>query len=189
MSEGFHVHGPHDHEVEHKAHSGDSFAGRVAVMTAILATVGARISYQGGATQNAALLFKNEAAIKKTEASDQWNFYQAKSNKQNLAELGATLTTGKVSDDYRAEVDRYKKEKEKIMVDANALEQASREADGKSDESMHRHHRWAQSMALIQVAIALAAITLLTKKKWLQWMAYAAGLGSLAIAALALAHI
>ena len=102
MSEGFHVHGPHDHEVEHKAHSGDTFAARIAVMTAMLATVGALISYQGGATQNAALLFKNEAAIKKTEASDQWNFYQAKSSKQNLAELGATLTTGKTSDDYRA---------------------------------------------------------------------------------------
>ncbi len=189
MSEGFHVHGPHDHEVEHQAHSGDSFAGRVAVMTAILATVGALISYQGGATQNAALLFKNEAAIKKTEASDQWNFYQAKSSKQNLAELGATLTTGKVSDDFRAEVDRYKKEKEKIMADAKVLEQASKDADARSEESMHQHHRWAQSMALIQVAIALAAITLLTKKKWLQWMAYGAGLGSLVVAGLALAHI
>jgi hypothetical protein len=189
MSEGFHVHGPHDHEVEHKAHSGDPFAARVAVMTAILATVGALISYQGGATQNAALLFKNEAAIKKTEASDQWNFYQAKSNKQNLAELGATLTTGKAADDYRAEVDRYKKEKEKIMADAKALEQASRDADGKSDESMHLHHRWAQSMALIQIAIALAAITLLTRQKWLQWMAYGAGVGSLVVAALAFAHV
>ena len=143
MSEGFHVHGPHDHEVEHKEHSGDPMAARVAVMTAILATIGALISYQGGATQNAALLYKNEAAIKKTEASDQWNFYQAKSNKQNLAELGATLATGKASDDYRTEVERYKKEKEKIMADARALEQASRDADTKSDESMHVHHRWA----------------------------------------------
>ena len=189
MSEGFHVHGPHDHQVEHQAHSGDHFAGRVAVMTAILATVGALISYQGGATQNAALLFKNEAAIKKTEASDQWNFYQAKSNKQNLAELGSTLTTGKVSDDYRTEVERYKKEKDKIMADAKALEQASRDADGKSEESMHLHHRWAQSMALIQIAIALAAITLLTRQKWLQWMAYGAGIGALVVAGLAFAHI
>ena len=189
MSEGFHVHGPHDHEVEHQAHSGDPMAARVAVMTAILATIGALISYQGGATQNAALLYKNEAAIKKTEASDQWNFYQAKSNKQNLAELGATLATGKASDDYRTEVERYKKEKEKIMADAKALEQASRDADTKSDESMHVHHRWAQSMALIQIAIALAAITLLTRQKWLQWMAYGAGIGSLVIAALAFAHI
>ena len=189
MSEGFHVHGPHDHQVEHQAHSGDSFAGRIAVMTAILATVGALISYQGGATQNAALLFKNEAAIKKTESSDQWTFNQAKSNKQNLAELGATLTAGKVADDYRTEVERYKKEKEKIMADAKALEQASKDADARREESMHLHHRWAQSMALIQVAIALAAITLLTKRKWLQWMAYGAGIGSLIIAALAFAHI
>ena len=170
MSEGFHVHGPHDHEVEHKAHSGDPMAARVAVMTAILATIGALISYQGGATQNSALLYKNEAAIKKTEASDQWSFYKA-------------------SDDYRAEVERYKNEKEKIMADAKALEQASRDADAKSEESMHLHHRWAQSMALIQIAIALAAITLLTRQKWLQWMAYGAGIGSLAVAALAFAHV
>jgi hypothetical protein len=183
------VHGPHDHEVEHKAHSGDLFAARIAVMTAILATVGALISYQGGATQNAALLFKNEAAIKKTEASDQWAYYQAKGNKQNLAELGATLTTGKTSDDFRQEVDRYKAEKEKIMVEAKAFDSASKEADAKSENSMHEHHRWAQSMALIQVAIALAAITLLTRQKWLQWMAYGAGIGSLAVAALAFAHI
>jgi hypothetical protein len=53
---GFHVHGPHDHELEHVAQSGhgnnDNFAGRIAVMTAIMATVGALFSYQGGATQS-----------------------------------------------------------------------------------------------------------------------------------------
>ena len=63
------------------------------------------------------------------------------------------------------------------------------DADAKSDESMHLHHRWAQSMALIQIAIALAAITLLTRQKWLQWMAYGAGIGSLVVAAFAFAHI
>ena len=66
-SEHFHVHGAHEHEVEHKAHAGDSCAARVAVMTAVLATIGALMSYQGGATQNDALLFKSEAAIRKTE--------------------------------------------------------------------------------------------------------------------------
>src|SRR3569623_699131 len=89
MSEGgFHVHGPHDHELEHAAQGhGDSFSNRNTVTTAILATVGAFFGYMGGATQNDAAMFKNNAAIKKTEASNQWNYYQAKSNKQNLAEL------------------------------------------------------------------------------------------------------
>jgi soluble lytic murein transglycosylase-like protein len=106
MSEGFHVHGPHDHEAEHRAQH-DPFAGRIAVMTAIFATVGAFMGYMGGATQNAALLYKNESAIRRTEASDQWNFYQAKSNKQNLAELGATLTSGELQARYAKEVERY----------------------------------------------------------------------------------
>src|SRR5574343_1551607 len=85
---GFHVHGPHDHELEHAAHHADkdSFAGTIAVMTAILATIGALFAYMGGATQANAGLFKNNAAIKKTEASNQWNYYQAKSSKQNLYE-------------------------------------------------------------------------------------------------------
>ena len=70
---GFHVHGPHDHAVEHAAEHGnnDGFAGSIAVATAILATVGALFSYMGGATQANAGLFKNNAAIKKTEAGNQ----------------------------------------------------------------------------------------------------------------------
>ncbi len=92
MSDGhFHVHGPHDHEVEHQAHAGDSFAGTHRRHDRDPRHDRRADELQGGATQNDALLFKNEAAIRKTEASDQWNFYQAKSNKQNLAELGATL--------------------------------------------------------------------------------------------------
>ena len=91
-------------------------------MTAIFATIGALFGYMAGATQNDALLFKNEAAIRRTEASDQWNFYQAKSSKQNLAELGATLTAGEQQAKYQKEADRYKKEKDDIMVDAKKLE-------------------------------------------------------------------
>src|SRR3974377_185349 len=121
MSEGFHVHGPHDHGVEHAAEHRDPFAGRIAVMTAIFATIGAMFGYMGGATQNDALMYKNEAAIRKTEASDQWNFYQAKSSKQNLAELGAALTTGEQQARYQSEVARYKNEKDEIMPEAKKL--------------------------------------------------------------------
>src|SRR5438046_7599318 len=123
MSEDtFHVHGPHDHELEHAAHSRDPFAGRIAVMTAIFATVGALFGYMSGATQNDALLYKNDAAIKKTEASDQWNFYQAKSSKQNLAELGAVLATGEPAEKFRAEAKRYSDEKAEIMKEAKKIE-------------------------------------------------------------------
>ena len=39
---------------------------------------------------------------------------------------------------------------------------------------MHVHHRWAQATTLIQIAIALAAITILTRNRGLQYVAYRA---------------
>ncbi len=165
---GFHVHGPHDHEVEHVAqHGGDTFTSRLAVLTAILSTVGAIFGYMGGHSQNSALLFKNEAAIQKTSASNQWNYYQAKSNKQNLAELSVTLTTGEAQEKFKQAVERYKKEKDEIKAEADKLEEAAKEADHKSEAEMHVHERWALATTLLQIAIALSAITLLTRKRWL----------------------
>jgi hypothetical protein len=179
---GFHVHGPHDHEVEHVAHhGGDHFTARVAVLTAVLSTIGAIFGYLGGHSQNAALLYKNEAAIQKTSASNQWNYYQAKSNKQNLAELSITLTSGEAREKYAQEVERYKKEKQEIKVEADKLEAVAREADHKSEVEMHVHERWALATTLLQVAIAMAAITLLTRKRWMLFGVYgAAGFGLLA---------
>lgn len=186
---GFHVHGPHDHAVEHEAQHGDAFAARIAVVTAILATVGALFAYQAGATQNDALLHKNEAAIRKTEASDQWNFYQAKSGKQNLAELGAALASGETAERMKREAERYKAEKAEIQKVAERLEAEGKAANERSEASMHVHHRWAQAMTLVQVAISLAAITLLTRRRWLQYAAYGTGAAGGVLALLAALHV
>lgn len=197
---GFHVHGPHDHELEHAAQGGhgehDShekgggMIAQIAVITAIIATVGAIFAYMGGATQANAGLYKNNAAIKKTEASNQWNFFQAKSTKQSLAEVSRDLTT--VDGDkakYQAKIDRYEKEKNDIKVAAEKLESEAATWDKSSDEQMHQHHRWAQATTVLQVSIALAAIALLTRKKWLEYGMFGlAGVG-LVIGALAALHI
>ncbi len=189
MSEGgFHVHGPHDHAVEHAAHQPDSFSGKIAVITAILATVGAGFGYMGGLTQNDAAMYKNNAAIKKTEASNQWNYYQAKSSKQNLSELAAVLP-GVDAARYRKEIERYKSEKEDIKKAAEKLEAASLDWDRKSDAAMHEHHRWALATTAVQIAISLAAITLLTRKRWMEYAAYGVAALGLLLGATAWLHI
>lgn len=187
---GFHVHGPHDHEVEHVAqHGGDGFTSRVAVLTAVLSTVGAIFGYLGGHSQNAALLYKNEAAIQKTSASNQWNYYQAKSNKQNLAELSIVLTTGEAREKYVQAVERYKQEKEEIKVEADKLEAVAKEADHKSDLEMHVHERWALATTLLQIAIAMAAITLLTRKRWMLLGVYGATSVGVLVGAMGYLHL
>ena len=194
MSEGgFHVHGPHDHELEHATQhaaeghhgvGGGSMTNQIAMFTAVIATVGAIFSYMGGATQANAGLYKNNAAIKKTEASNQWNYYQAKSSKQNLTELALALVADDKKDFYKKEIDRYKGEKAEIKLGADKLEAEATDWDKKSDEQMHQHHRWAQATTARQVSIAL-----LTKKKWLEWGMFGiAGVG-VVVGALAALHI
>jgi Domain of unknown function (DUF4337) len=187
----FHVHGPHDHELEHAAQHGDKdgFSGTIAVMTAILATIGALFSYMGGATQANAGLFKNNAAIKKTEASNQWNYYQSKSSKQNLAELAQVLVADDKKANYAKEIERYKAEKNEIKIAAEKLEADSKNWDKRSDDEMHLHHRWAQATTALQISIALAAIALLTKKNWLKWgVVGVAGIG-LVLGVAAMMHV
>jgi Na+/glutamate symporter len=135
----FHVHGPHDHELEQPAHPADkdSFAGMIAVKTAIIATIGALSACMGGATQAHAGLYKNNAAIKKTAA--------------------------------------------------DKLEAEAKEWDDKSDARMHLHHRWAQATTALQIAIALAAIALLTRR--LEWGMFGVAAVGVALGGAALLHL
>jgi len=187
MSESFEVPSPHEHHVEHAHTTGDRFAGKIAVMTAIMATVGALLSYQAGSTESEAAMDKNNAAIKKTEASNQWNYYQAKSSRENLADLASHMP-GLDSAHYVAEVQRYKADKEAAKAKAEALEAQAEEWDEKSERVLHSHHRWAQAMMAIQMAISLAAITLLTRKEWLQKVSYGAGGVSVLLGVMAWLH-
>ncbi|MEN9374791.1 MAG: hypothetical protein RIR79_2343 [Pseudomonadota bacterium] len=193
---GFHVHGPHDHKLEHAQKGGghgdhdDDDTNKIAMFTAVIATVGAIFGHMGGVTQANAGIYKNNAAIKKTEASNQWNYFQAKSTKQSLAEVSRDLTSNKEEKSkYQAKIDRYEKEKAEVKVAAEKWETESTDWDKKSDEQMHLHHRWAEATTVLQVSIALAAIALLSKKKWLEWAMFAAGGVGLVIGGMAMLHI
>ena len=194
-SGGFHVHGPHDHELEHAAqgghdsHEGGGMIAQIAVITAIIATVGALFSYMGGATQANAGLYKNNAAIKKTEAANQWNYFQAKSTKQSLAELARDLAPEDKKTFYQGKIDRYEKEKNEIKTGADKLETEATTWDKSSDEQMHQHHRWAQATTVLQVSIALAAIALLTRKKWLEYAMFVLASIGVVVGGLAALHI
>ena len=190
LSDEFEVRGAHEDKLEEAAEREPrGMAGQLAVMTALLATVGAMFSYMAGATQADAGLMKNNAAIKKTAASDQWNYYQSKSSKQNMSELALALVDDAHKARYEADVKRYEAEKAKIKTAAEALEKQSDDFNVQSEEQMHQHHRWAQATTALQIAIAMAAIALLTKRRWLEHAVFVmSGLG-VVLGALAYLHV
>ncbi len=187
---GFHAHGPHDHELEHQGQAEPhGLAGRLAVATALIATVGAIFSYMGGLAQLNAGLYKNESAIKKTEAANQWAFYQAKSNRQYLSELAVELVPDAKKDFYRGEAERRKGEKAEIQRKAEALEKESVEWGEKTEHQIHEEHRWQQATTALQIAIALAAIALLTRSRRLQFGVYGVTAIGLVLGVLAWMHM
>lgn len=185
--EEFHVHGLHEHAVEGRAYHEKSggLAQTVALFTAILSTLGATVSYEGGNTQTEALLYKNEAILKKTAAADQWAFYQSESNKAHLMEMMLDIGPVDRRSNYTEQLAKYRKLKDDIKIKADKFEQLAQEADARSDHYAKPHHRLSQALTYIQISIALASITALTRKRWLLWvgaLAAAIGLGNAGLA-------
>jgi hypothetical protein len=152
--------------LEHHAHEEKStFVSTVAVTTAILATVAAVTSLLAGG-------HANEAMIMQIRSSDQWAHYQAKSIKASvLATKDAILEAQGHKADPKDEekLAEYKKEQEELSKEAKEKQQ-------EADEHLHRHELLAGAVTMLQVAIAVGAISALTKKKAFWYVSLAFGL-------------
>lgn len=146
---------------------------RIALTTALLAALGAVASLRAGDTVNEALVLKTEAGRLQSEASDQWAYYQAKGIKGSIKEASRAswLTVGKTPPgDVAQAIRRYEAEQKDIEHEAREKERQRDEKSKEADELLKRHHRFADSVAFIQVSIALGAVAALTRNR-LVWMA------------------
>lgn len=178
MSEhvGVHVHAAHEELVHEMAEhgGGEGLAQRVAIVTALLATIGALFGYQAGEVSTEAMLLKNDSISAQAKASDMWAEYQAKSTREFLSKNLASLTSDDaVKAKLTSEGDRYAKEKEEISVKAKEFEAESKTSNEKAEANIVPHERMALGVTLMQVAVALASITVLTRKAWLFYGALA----------------
>ena len=157
----------HVHESLHEPPAG-SLLRYIALTTALFAALGAIAALQAGGTVNEALVLKNEATRLQAEASDQWAYYQAKGIKASVQEASksAWVSAGKTPPpNFDADIQRYGAEQKEIEKAAREKEQARDEASREADELLERHHHFANSVAFIQVAIALGAVAALTQAR------------------------
>src|SRR5205814_9524142 len=99
----------------------------------------------------------NEPMMDQIEASDQWSFYQAKSIKASV--LDAKMSLAGAPDELdQSKRDRYEKEQEEIKSEAEHKEAAAK-------SNFHKHEVFARGVTMFQIAIAIAAISALTRKR------------------------
>jgi hypothetical protein len=141
-----HLHEQIHHSVEH---SGAAWISWVALSTAILAVLAAIAGLLSGK-------HANEAMMNQIEASDQWGYYQAKSIKASVLDAKMSLATTPDESD-QSKRDRYEKEQEEIKSEAEHKEAAAK-------SHFHKHEVFAGGVTMFQIAIAIAAISALTRK-------------------------
>jgi hypothetical protein len=180
------------HEAIHEEleRDGGRFLRRIALSTALLAVLAALAALRSGATVNHALLLRADATQLQSQASDQWAYYQAKGVKAAVQEAvrASWLAAGKEPPASAEEkVARYEKEQEAIREKAIELEKERNAKVAESEHLLHGHHRFANAVALFQVAIALGAVAALTRSRMVWAGSMVVGLGGVGLLAWALA--
>lgn len=174
-----------EREERHKDEKEASWLRYVSLSTAILAVFAAMAVLQSGGRAN-------EAMIWQIKASDAWTGYQADRQTDHLytVQANSLLDSGAQPEprtasnipahrwsqrsadarlsEYLGQVQTQKAQEARLSAEAERLE---KDAEG----SMDQHDRFARSVALIQVAIALSAVAALTKSKPIWYGSLAVG--------------
>lgn len=165
----------HHHHEEHGAGGGGN---RSTVMSAITAAILAVCAALGSLLSGH---YANEGIRSQVESSDQWSFFQAKSTKGHIYQVGAEVIRTLASEqnanpatlkslaDMEKKTKRYDSEKQEI-------EDKARELGSEGEHYFEKHHKFAIAVATFQIGIVLASISIMVKYRALWFGSLAAGI-------------
>jgi Domain of unknown function (DUF4337) len=144
---------------EHAAH--DPSMAPVSLTMAILAVLVATVSLMGHRAHTEEVILQNKV-------TNQWAYYQAKNIRRHTDELFADFASVIVATDtqkaaqlrekYQKEADRYRDEQKEIDAEAKKLEQ-------ETDHERRRADRYDLGEVLLEVALVVTSITLLSGRQ------------------------
>lgn len=150
--------------IEHHAHgASEPWVMGVALSAAFLAALAA-------VTALYAEHFATEAMLEQIQASDRWNEFQANSTKEKVIETKKELLTAlknETDSKDEAKLAEYKEKKEKAREKAEEFEK-------ESARHLREHVPLSRGLTMFQVAIAVGAISVLTRRRefWFVCLAF-----------------
>ena len=179
MEEGFEVEGRLEKPGETPRHW---LTGAVAATTAALAVLAAYSSLLAGQSAHHSLAALNRAAILQSQASDQWNFYQAEGIKRHVFEtqrdvirLQRDAPAADLAAAYASQAKRYRAQQDQISTQAAGLERQRDEAKAASQRYDVRYQRLALAVAFFQIAIVVSSVAAIVRRAPLWYLGLLGG--------------
>jgi len=161
---------------------GEKGMKHVSLAISILAVLVAMVTVLGHRTHT-------EAMLSQTRAADQWNQYQAKKIRQGQISAASDLLSLQPSSndtavqkklaEYKAHISKWNDDLVEEQHEAESLETEVKRAERRAD-------RYDLGEAMLEIAVVLSSITLLTKQQQYFILGCALGIGGMLIAASAL---
>jgi hypothetical protein len=145
----------------HHDHSGDSFAQAVGVAVGVIGIILAVVTIGSHRAHNAAV-------INRTEENDQWSFYQAKKNRQQVLDVGADLARTLSTDESRVQaiVDKYAKQSAHYTEETKEIVMEARTAPSETVREEGRAVRLDVGEGFLELGLVMSSLYFLSKRKF-----------------------
>src|ERR1700685_1212728 len=147
-------------EIHHEhGHDADPYGRRIGVLVGVIGILLAGVTIASHREHTAAV-------IHKTEANDQWSFYQAKKIRAQVLDVGVTLadTLGKPADTKDA-VAKMSAERGHEAQDTESIKAEAEAKEGESLRAEQRALRFDLGEGLLELGLVLTSLYFLSKKK------------------------
>ena len=147
-------------EIHTEGSEADEFGKRVGAMAAIIAIFLAGVTISSHRAHTAAV-------VEKTEANDQWSFYQSKRTRLHNYELGKDLIhlTAPKNEEAESTIAKYEKEIKRYEKETELIQEKAEEANNKSKICEKAALRFDLGEGFLELGLVLSSLYFLSKKK------------------------
>ena len=148
-------------EIHHEhGHDTDPFGRRIGVLVGVIGILLAGVTIASHREHTAAV-------IHKTEANDQWSFYQAKKIREHVLDVSAELVTvlGRSSPEAKDSAARMQAESARYAQETGDIQKEAQAREAESARAESRALRFDLGEGLLELGLVLCSLYFLSHKK------------------------
>jgi hypothetical protein len=170
----------HAERAEHAAKSHDPFVTQVSITIAILAVLAAIVGSLETVESSMAITASSRSVLYQDQATDTWNEYQFDSLKKHIYGVAADQG-GPHADRYKTAAADAAGRQAQVQIKAKALEAKREQLTDLSEVAEKRHHWLTAASALLEIAIGISSVSIITRQRLFWFGALVLGAGGLAL--------